>query len=87
MQTLIKNELAEIREILSRSFQEGIDGYWMPDEAGTPLVRVQIAESGYQIERRRTGTSPWAPIVTATLTEFDATAFSQWRTNWPMVAN
>ena len=88
MQTLTQHAPAEqMKDILSQTFSEDLDGYWTPDLPGLPLVRIQVAASGYQIERRRNTDSPWMPIVTADIAEFDTAAFRQWQTRWPMVAD
>lgn len=76
----------QIKDALRESFSEAQDGYWYPMDAGTPLVRVQVAVSAYSVERRRNERSSWMPIVTADLAEFDLAAFRQWRTRWPMAA-
>lgn len=76
----------QVTDTLRQSFSESMDGYWYPMDPGTPLVRIQVASSGYCIERRRNGNTPWMPIVTAELPEFDANAFQTWRSRWPMVA-
>lgn len=73
-----------IKDALRESFNESLDGYWYPMEPGIPLVRIQVANSGYSVERRRNERSAWMPIVTAELAEFDAAAFRQWRAQWPM---
>lgn len=83
---LLTSRTDTFRETLNESFTENLDGYWYPIEMGTPLVRVQFAESGYSVERRRNERNPWMPIVTATMDEFDPAAWRQWRTRWPMVA-
>lgn len=76
------------RDSLVESFNSAPDGYWYPAEgdASNALVRIQYGGGSYSIERRRGLTSPWVPVVTADLAEFDAANFSRWRVAWPMVA-
>lgn len=76
-----------IEDVIRESFVlNDLDGFWYPVESGIPLVRIQVASTGYQIQRRRNVDSPWMPIVTAETAEFDASAFRQWRMRWQMVA-
>lgn len=76
-----------IKDVLRESFSApGQDGFWYPMEAGIPLVRVQVANSGYSIERRRNERSSWMPIVTRETQDFDPASFRQWRSHWPMTA-
>jgi hypothetical protein len=73
-----------IHEVLRESFvQSAEDSAWYPVEAqpGRSLVRVQVADSGYCVERRRSLDSPWAPIATVPIAEFVPAAFRTWRQN------
>lgn len=83
---LVANRSEILRDTIAESFRAGTDGFWYPMEQGTPLVRIQFGGDGYEIQRRRNVASPWMPIVTANIAEFDATSFRLWRTNWPVVA-
>lgn len=84
MQVLTRNQT--MQDTIRESFREGSDGFWYPMEKGTPLVRLQFAASGYQIQRRRDVSNPWLPVVTADVAEFDPHAFRLWRERWPAVA-
>lgn len=76
----------QVAEVVEESFEQDLtDDFWYPMEPGTPLVRIQIADSGYQIQRRRKADSPWMPIVTADTAEFDVDGFRLWRDRWPLV--
>lgn len=75
-----------IRDVILESFTEdATDGYFYPQEPGTPLVRVYLGGDGYVIERRRNSRGDWYPVVTARVEEFDPQAFRVWRTAWPVV--
>lgn len=85
---ILQSRLSAVREVIRESFKEDLsDGYFYPVEPGTPLVRIQLAVTGYSIERRRNSrtANPWMPIVTADLAEFDAGAFRAWRSHYRMV--
>lgn len=84
----VTHTTALVTDVLRDSFaHDAASDYWFPMEPGTPLVRVYVTASGYQIERRRDATSPWIPLVAAALSEFDAQAFRAWRASYPVVAN
>lgn len=82
----IQSQARVIKDVIAESFVENVDGFWYPIEPGTPLVRIQVAVTGYQIQRRRNERNAWMPIVTAETAEFDAGAFRSWRERWPMTA-
>lgn len=77
----------EFRDVMLESFIEAPDGYWYPIEGASDraLVRVQFGGDAYSIERRRNLGSPWLPVVTAELAEFDLGVFRRWRNQWPMI--
>jgi hypothetical protein len=83
---LALNTTDTLTEVVRESFRQDQDGYFYPVEPGTPLVRVYVASDSYTIERRRNAASPWMPIVTADVAEFDPTAFRIWRSQWTVVA-
>ncbi len=74
-----------LRDTIYESFADGPDGYVYPIENGMPLVRIYLASTSYQIERRRNVGSPWTPLVAADNAEFDPIAFRLWRERWPTV--
>lgn len=86
---LVASTTGIVRDTLSESFVlDERDGYFYPVEqsAETPaLARIYVAAGSYCIERRRNAESPWMPLVTADVVEFDPTAFRAWRGNWPVV--
>jgi hypothetical protein len=83
---LALNTTDTLIEVVRESFRQEQDGYFYPIEPGTSLVRVYVASASYTIERRRNDRSPWMPIVTADVAEFDANTFRIWRSRWAAVA-
>lgn len=76
-----------LRDTVAESFSRNdFDGVWYPADREHSLVRIHLAASGYQIERRRKLTAPWMPVVTASAAEFDPDAFRVWVRNWQLVA-
>lgn len=82
---LVATHTDVLKDTLSESFQESLDGYWYPLEPGVPLVRVQVGGGAYSVERRRDERTSWMPITTMDVAEFDPVAFRIWRERWQMV--
>ena len=73
-------------EVLTDRFSRHEDGYWYPKQAGTPLVRVAIADSGiYSIERRRNTRTAWVLLVEGLVNDFDAESFGTWADSFALV--
>ena len=78
-----------ITQLLAEGFtRSAVDGLWYPSDAQQEraLARVHVADSGYCVERRRSPTSPWAPVAVVPVAEFDPEAFRVWRRAWRLTA-
>jgi hypothetical protein len=71
--------------VLNETFTEDLDGYFYPGPKERSLVRVQVGGGAYSVERRRNARTPWLPVSTALVDEFDARLWREWRERWPQL--
>lgn len=75
-----------VLDVILETFNEDPDGYLYPMDPGEPLVRVQATSGGWCVERRRNPGTPWMPIATGKVAEFDPASFRAWRAGFPLIS-
>lgn len=73
------------QDAIARHFAPGDDGFWYPRAEGIALVRVAVDHMHCQVQRRRRPETPWLPIATMRVEEFDPSAFNVWCESWVLV--
>jgi hypothetical protein len=81
----IKTARDRFLDAIRSDFTESEDGRFYPAAPGESLVRIEVNDRTYVIERRRKAGSPWLPITTSRFGAFDAVSFSRWLVRWPLV--
>lgn len=76
---------AEIPHIVHAAFSQDEDGWFYPDAAGVPLVRIRFDRTHYVVQRRRNPDTAWLQLVRSDTASFDPSAFDMWCRSWRLV--